>query len=212
VDDIGKATAMARKMVTEFGMSERVGAIKLGQSNSEVFLGRDMGHQRDYSEEIAGVVDEEVRKLIENAHDEAWHVINDNRDVLDGLVLELLERETLNAADLATIFETVRKRPMRPTWLSSESRLLSDLPPVLTPAEREANGRDGGSQNGHNRNGYGKNGQNGHGPQDASGDPELGQRIDDAAHAGASPLAEEEPRTQVIEVPEGGRIDPSEDH
>ena len=73
-NDIEKATGMARKMVTEFGMSERIGAIKLGQSQGEVFLGRDMGHQRDYSEEIAGVVDEEVRKLIENAHDEAWHV------------------------------------------------------------------------------------------------------------------------------------------
>ena len=89
-NDIEKATGMARKMVTEFGMSERIGAIKLGQSTGEVFLGRDMGHQRDYSEQVAGVVDEEVRKLIENAHDEAWHVINDNRDILDKLVLDLL--------------------------------------------------------------------------------------------------------------------------
>ena len=63
---------MARKMVTEFGMSERVGAIKLGQSTGEVFLGRDMGHQRDYSEEVARIVDEEVRALIDAAHDEAW--------------------------------------------------------------------------------------------------------------------------------------------
>jgi cell division protease FtsH len=233
-NDIEKATAMARKMVTEYGMSERVGAIKLGQSNGEVFLGRDMGHQRDYSEEIAGVVDEEVRKLIENAHDEAWHVINDNRDVLDRLVLELLEKETLNAAELATIFQQVRKRPLRPTWLSSESRLLSDLPPVLTPAEREAMSSTEyahAGRNGHNRNGYGQNGsspngrtaQNGQssqgaqsgqgsrGLQDASGDREMGQRIEDAAQAGANPLAEEEPRTQVIEVPEGGRIDPSEE-
>ena len=82
-NDIEKATGMARKMVTEYGMSERVGAIKLGQSSGEVFLGRDMGHQRDYSEEVAGVVDEEVRQLIEAAHDEAWQVLNDNRDVLD---------------------------------------------------------------------------------------------------------------------------------
>ena len=64
-NDIEKATGMARKMVTEFGMSERVGAIKLGQSTGEVFLGRDMGHQRDYSEEVARIVDEEVRALIE---------------------------------------------------------------------------------------------------------------------------------------------------
>ncbi len=72
---------MARKMVTEYGMSERVGAIKLGQSQGEVFLGRDMGHQRDYSEEVASVVDEEVRRLIENAHDEAWKVLTDTRDL-----------------------------------------------------------------------------------------------------------------------------------
>ena len=96
-NDIEKATAMARTMVTEYGMSERLGAIKLGQAQGEVFLGRDMGHQRDYSEEVAGVVDEEVRRLIDGAHDEAWHVLNDNRDVLDRLVLELLEQETLNA-------------------------------------------------------------------------------------------------------------------
>ncbi|MDQ6911019.1 MAG: ATP-dependent zinc metalloprotease FtsH, partial [Actinomycetota bacterium] len=206
-DDIEKATGMARKMVTEYGMSERVGAIKLGQSNSEVFLGRDMGHQRDYSEEIAGVVDEEVRKLIENAHDEAWHIINDNRDILDRLVLELLEKETLNAAELAVVFSAVRKRPMRPTWLSSESRLLSDLPPVLTPAEREAmsNGQNG--QRG--QNGRGGFNRNGYGPQDATGDTEMGQKIDEAAEAGAHPLAEEEPRTHVVEVPDGGRVDPS---
>jgi len=152
-----------------------------------------MGHQRDYSEEIAGVVDEEVRKLIENAHDEAWHVVNDNRDVLDKLVLELLERETLNAAELAKIFEQVVKRPLRPTWLSSEARLLSDRPPVLTPAEQTAM-------------------SNGRGPQDASGNDDLGRKIDDAANAGAHPLAEEEGRTRVIEVPEGGHVDPSGDH
>ena len=67
------------------------------------------------------IVDDEVRKLIEDAHDEAWHVINDNRDVLDRLVLELLEHETLNAKELAAIFAPIRKRPLRPTWLSSET-------------------------------------------------------------------------------------------
>lgn len=137
-NDIEKATAMARKMVTEFGMSERVGAIKLGQSTGEVFLGRDMGHQRDYSEQVAAVVDEEVRKLIEQAHDEAWHVVNDNRDILDQLVLELLEKETLGTKELAEIFAPIVKRPLRPTWLSSEDRGISERPPVLTPAEAAA--------------------------------------------------------------------------
>ena len=137
-NDIEKATAMARKMVTEYGMSERVGAIKLGQSQGEPFLGRDMGHQRDYSEKIAGVVDEEVRKLVDAAHDEAWRAVNDNRDLLDRLVLELLEKETLNAAELAELFAGISKRPVRPKWLSSDHRTLSDRAPVLTPAERAA--------------------------------------------------------------------------
>ena len=76
-NDIEKATATARKMVTQFGMSERVGAIKLGSGSGEVFLGRDMGHERDYSEGVASMVDDEVRKLIEAAHDEAWEVPTD---------------------------------------------------------------------------------------------------------------------------------------
>ena len=147
-NDIEKATAMARRMVTEYGMSERVGALKLGQSQGEVFLGRDYGHQRDYSESVAGIVDEEVRKLIDNAHDEAWHAVNDNREVLDRLVLELLDKETLNAAEIAEIFADVVKRPPRPTWLSSESRLLSDRPPVLTPAEQAAMSNGASSYNG----------------------------------------------------------------
>jgi cell division protease FtsH len=190
-NDIEKATGMARKMVTEFGMSERVGAIKLGKSEGEVFLGRDMGHQRDYSEEIAGVVDEEVRKLIENAHDEAWHVINDNRDILDRLVLELLEHETLGTKELADIFAPVRKRPLRPTWLSSEARFLSDQPPVLTPAERAA---QNGSANG--------------GLYSAGHDPRTAEAIDKAAEAGAIKSADEHPPTEIIEIPEGGSVDP----
>jgi cell division protease FtsH len=135
-NDIEKATAIARKMVVEYGMSSRVGAIKLGQTQGEPFLGRDLGHQRDYSEDIARIVDEEVRRLIEAAHDEAWEILNTYRDVLDHLVLELLDRETLNEAELARVFAPVTKRPARPVWLSSEDRFVSDRPPVLTAAER----------------------------------------------------------------------------
>jgi len=137
-NDIEKATALARQMVTQFGMSERVGAIKLGQGAGEVFLGRDYGHQRDYSEEVAGLVDEEVRRLIEAAHDEAWEILVENRAVLDALVLALLERETLNKEELSEIFAPVAKRPPRPVWLSSDRRAVSDVPPVLSPAEKAA--------------------------------------------------------------------------
>ncbi len=141
-NDIEKATATARKMVTQFGMSERVGALRLGQADGEVFLGRDYGHQRDYSEEIAGIVDEEVRRLVENAHDEAWAVLTEYRDVLDALVLELLEHETLNETELARVFAPVVKRDPRPVWHSSTSRPVSGRPPVATPAEIAAGTAD----------------------------------------------------------------------
>ncbi len=137
-NDIEKATGLARRMVTQFGMSERIGAIKLGAASGEVFMGRDMGHGRDYSEEVAGVVDEEVRRLIEAAHDEAWQVLVDNRDILDDLVLQLFEKETLGGPELLEVFKDVRKAPERPVWLSSERRPISELPPVLTPAEVKA--------------------------------------------------------------------------
>ncbi|WP_456786785.1 ATP-dependent zinc metalloprotease FtsH [Cellulomonas sp. P5_C5] len=141
-NDIEKASATARKMVTQFGMSARLGAIQLGQASGEVFMGRDMGHGRDYSEDIAASIDLEVRSLIERAHDEAWEILVEYRDVLDALVLELLEKETLNQEQLATIFAPITKRPPRQVWLSSEQRAVSERPPVMTPAELAA-------QNGH---------------------------------------------------------------
>ena len=134
-NDIEKATATARAMVTQYGMTERLGAIKFGSSDSEPFLGREMGHQRDYSEEVAGLVDEEVKKLIETAHNEAWEILVENRDVLDNLVLALLERETLNKEEIAEIFAPIVKRPMRPAWTGSSRRTPSTRPPVLSPRE-----------------------------------------------------------------------------
>jgi cell division protease FtsH len=135
-NDIEKATATARKMVTQYGMSEVIGAIKLGQDSGEVFMGRDLGHGRDYSETVAALVDVEVRRLVDAAHDEAWEILVQYRDVLDELVLELLDRETLNQAELAVVFAKVVKRPARDVWLSSDDRAVSERPPVLTPDER----------------------------------------------------------------------------
>ena len=97
-NDIEKATNVARAMVTQYGMTERLGAIKLGSGDAEPFLGRDIGHSRDYSEEIAAIVDEEVSKLISNAHQEAFDILTENRDVLDDLVRALFEKETLDRA------------------------------------------------------------------------------------------------------------------
>jgi cell division protease FtsH len=135
-NDIEKATATARKMVTEFGMSATVGPLKLGQGSGEVFLGRDMGHQRDYSERLAERVDAEVRQLLENAHDEAYEVLNKNREILDTLAGELLEHETLDQHALAEIFSGVEKLPPRPQWLSSDKRPVSDRPPIAMPTPK----------------------------------------------------------------------------
>lgn len=136
-NDIEKATNIARKMVTEYGMSSTVGSVKLGSASGEMFLGRDMGHQRDYSETMAEHVDREVRALIDNAHTEAWKVLNSNRKILDHLASELLEKETLDHTELAEIFKNVKKLPKRKQWLSSEERPVSKLPPVKVPAKKK---------------------------------------------------------------------------
>lgn len=135
-NDIEKATSIARKMVTEYGMSASIGAVKLGQAQGEVFLGRDMGHQRDYSDSVAERVDEEVRALIEQAHTEAWKVLNDNRDILDNLARELLIKETLDHNQIAEIFAGVKKLPERQLWLSSDERPVSTIPPIEVPTEK----------------------------------------------------------------------------
>ncbi|MBP3042047.1 ATP-dependent zinc metalloprotease FtsH [Arthrobacter jiangjiafuii] len=135
-NDIEKATSTARKMVTQYGMSERIGSVKLGSGGGEPFLGRDMSQERNYSDQVAYVVDEEVRRLLDNAHDEAYQILTENRDVLDRLALELLERETLNQAEIAEVFHDVRKRDVREVWLSKPTRQVHSLPPVVSAKER----------------------------------------------------------------------------
>jgi len=137
-NDIEKATKTARQMVTEYGMSATLGAVRYGQGESEVFLGRDYGHQRDYSEAVAASIDAEVRALIEQAHTEAWEILKANRLVLDRLVLELLEKETLNEAQLAVVFQGLVMRSEREVWLSSNQRPVSYQPPVQYTARTTA--------------------------------------------------------------------------
>ena len=94
--DIAQATKIARAMVTEYGMSAKLGAVKYGSGDDEPFLGRTYGHNPDYSIEVGAEIDGEVRALIEAAHTEAWAVLNTYRDVLDELAGALLEKETLD--------------------------------------------------------------------------------------------------------------------
>jgi cell division protease FtsH len=132
-NDIDKATNLARAMVTQYGMTERLGAIKLGDDNSEPFLGRDIGHTRNYSEDVAAIVDEETKKLLTVAHQEAFDILEENRTVLDNLVLALLDRETLDKEEVADVFADLILRSERPAWTGSPTRNPSAIPPVEIP-------------------------------------------------------------------------------
>ncbi|HUS23076.1 MAG TPA: ATP-dependent zinc metalloprotease FtsH [Aeromicrobium sp.] len=136
-NDIEKATNLARAMVTQYGMTQRLGAVRLGENEAQPFLGRDLMHSRNYSEAVAAVVDEEISKLITEAHQEAFDILTENRDVLDNLVVQLLERETLDKAEVAEIFEPLRRRKVRPAWTGSDSRIPSTLPPVAGEAAKD---------------------------------------------------------------------------
>jgi len=132
VSDIEQATKVARAMVTEYGMSSKLGAVKYGQTDGEPFLGRTMGHERDYSEKVAAEIDNEVRALIELAHDEAWEILVEYRDVLDNIVEELMEKETISQADMARICARVVKRPPMAPFSSNGRRRRPGQPAEIT--------------------------------------------------------------------------------
>jgi len=133
--DIAQATKIARAMVTEYGMSAKLGAVKYGHGDDEPFLGRTYGSGPEYSIEVGSEIDGEVRALIEAAHTEAWAVLNTYRDILDSLATALLEKETLDRKDLEVIFAEVEKRPRITTFDKFGPRLPSDRPPIKTPGE-----------------------------------------------------------------------------
>ena len=135
VSDIEQATKIARAMVTEYGMSSKLGAVRYGTEHGDPFLGRTMGTQADYSHEVAQIIDDEVRKLIEAAHTEAWEILTEYRDILDTLAGELLEKETLHRVELQAIFGDVKKRPRLTMFDDFGGRVPSDKPPIKTPGE-----------------------------------------------------------------------------
>ena len=130
-NDIEKATSTARKMVTDYGMTSAVGAVKLGTTENETVLGLS-ATSRDFSEQVAATVDAEVRSLLDAAHREAWEILTRNRAVLDELAGQLLERETLLERDLEEIFAPVVKQEDRPLWRSDET--LSAPEPAPAPS------------------------------------------------------------------------------
>ena len=115
-NDIQQATKTARAMVTDYGMSDRIGMVKLGDADTEAF-GHGSGEApRSFSDETAAIIDEEVRRLLDNAMREAWRILSENRTVLDTLASRLLEEETLDEAQLREVFQDVIKAPERPVW------------------------------------------------------------------------------------------------
>ncbi len=135
-NDIEKATKVARAMITQYGMSERVGSVQLGAGDSEPFLGMGYQQSRDYSEHSAAIVDEEITKLVENAHQEAFDTLVANRGVLDELVRQLVEHETLDKAQVATIFAGLVMHPQRGSWTGSPARKPSLTGPISVAALR----------------------------------------------------------------------------
>jgi cell division protease FtsH len=103
-NDIGVATNLARKMVKEYGMSERLGPVALGHKEELIFLGREIGEQKNYSEKVAEAIDEEIRRLIDEAYDKAVRIIEEKRAILDRLADELVKRETIEGEVLEAVF------------------------------------------------------------------------------------------------------------
>lgn len=146
-NDIEKATKLARAMVTQYGMSDQLGAIQLGSDDSdEPFVGMGVSKSRDYSESSAGMIDAEVSALLHNAHQEAFDTLVENRDVLDELVRQLFEHETLDKQAVEKIFEPLRRHAPRGPWTGSDQRQPSSIPPVTPPKRPELEGSGGGGQ------------------------------------------------------------------
>ncbi len=133
-NDFEKATSIARQMVTQYGFSSSIGAVSFG-GGGEVFIGRDMAQAREYSEATAQQIDQEIRAILDAAHDEAYKALNQNRAILDALAKELMERETLNQEEIAAIFMGVKKITPRAQWLSKKTRPVSKQGPIAVPVK-----------------------------------------------------------------------------
>ncbi len=107
-NDIERVTGIAKKMVTLWGMSEELGAMTYGKSQEHVFMGRDFGTTRDFSEEIAADIDREVKKIVDSRYEIAKKLLTENRDLLDAIAKELLEKETLDDSDVVEIITNLR--------------------------------------------------------------------------------------------------------
>ena len=106
--DLINVTNIARKMVTAWGMSDKLGNMAYGKNQENVFMGRDFGHQRDYSEQVAFEIDEEMKRIVDEKYEEAKNLLSSHRDMLEAIAKELLDKETIDAEEFQDIMDRVR--------------------------------------------------------------------------------------------------------
>ena len=106
-NDLEKVSEIARKMVTTYGMSEKMGSMAYGKNQEHVFMGRDFGHSRDFSEEIAADIDMEIKNIVDNCYNTAKTLLTENRDILDYISKKLLEEETLDEKEFVALMDKV---------------------------------------------------------------------------------------------------------
>jgi cell division protease FtsH len=135
-NDIERATGLARRMVTQFGMSEKVGPLAVGDKEQEIFLGREFAQRREISERTAQVVDAEVKRLVDEAYARATEILSDNRPLLDAIAAALLERETIDREDLDRLAKGLPLPPRSLTPVEPPS-----TPPAAKPAAQPAAAR-----------------------------------------------------------------------
>ncbi len=145
-NDIDKATSVAREMITQYGMSSRLGPIKFGSTDSQPFLGKDFGHEPDYSSQVAFQIDEEIRRLLDEAHDEALEILVENDHVLEALAEKLLETETVEGKQLEELLGPTherRSRALAAPEADPPKVVLSKLRRLDPSANGHANGSSG---------------------------------------------------------------------
>ena len=143
-NDIEQATQIARKMVTEWGMSDLLGPMTFGKKNEEIFLGREIQSQRDYSEVTARMIDEEISKIIRNAQRVSEHILNDNEDLLHSMAKSLLAHETLDSKDIDKLLngkKIIRRKSNRKKLSNGKLKVKRNLIETKKPEPIKSNGK-----------------------------------------------------------------------
>jgi cell division protease FtsH len=139
-NDIERATDMARKMVCEWGMSD-LGPLTFGKKEEQIFLGREIAQHRDYSEDTAIKIDQEVRKLVTSGYNTARQIVSDNRDILERIAKALIEREVLDAVELKMLVDNQQLPPVQPPPTSKDDGVQHVIKPELQPGRAKGGER-----------------------------------------------------------------------